>query len=139
SLIALVVPSAVEASGCINGVSVFAVGAERAVMLTVAPTRWKRSAIALPTPFVPTVTRIRLPVNSFASGVCLFVAFMLIFSLVWSSLFRRFVSQRHFPRELLMRLKHLYYRTDSNRVSEWNCDTCDTLCTLQRSSITDAP
>src|SRR5216117_2392324 len=50
-----------------------------------------------------------------------------------------FVSQRHFPRELPMRLKHLYYQTDSNRVSEWNCDTCDTLCRLQRSNITDAP
>jgi hypothetical protein len=23
-----------------------------------------------------------------------------------------------------MRLKHLYYRTNSNRVSEWNCDIC---------------
>src|SRR5947208_3387333 len=57
---------------------------------------------------------------------------------IFVSLLVGFVSQRHFPRELLMRLKHLYYRTDNHRVSEWNCDTCDTLCRLQRSSIADA-
>src|SRR5258708_39115132 len=47
--------------------SVFSVGAERAVMITVAPPCWKRSAIALPAPFVPPVTKTRLPANSFAS------------------------------------------------------------------------
>src|SRR5689334_15112629 len=36
-------------------------------MMTVAPPRWKRSAIALPAPFVPPVTKTRLPANSFAS------------------------------------------------------------------------
>src|SRR5881409_2068107 len=58
-----------------------------------------------------------------------------LFSSFW---FCRFVSQRNFHRESPMRLKHLYYRTDNHRVSEWNCDICDTLCMLQRSSITVA-
>ena len=58
-----------------------------------------------------------------------------LFSSFW---FCRFVSERNFPRESPMRLKHLYYRTDNHRVSEWNCDICDTLCMLQRSSITVA-
>src|SRR5712691_5679957 len=53
----------------IKWLSVFSVGAERAVMMTVAPPRRKRSAIALPAPFVPPVTKTRLPVNSFVSGV----------------------------------------------------------------------
>src|SRR5258707_15477591 len=47
--------------------SFLSVGADRAVMMTVAPPRWKRSAIALPAPFVPPVTKTRLPANSFAS------------------------------------------------------------------------
>jgi hypothetical protein len=32
------------------------------------PPHWKRSAIALPAPLVPPVTKTRLPVNSFASN-----------------------------------------------------------------------
>ena len=36
--------------------------------MTVAPPRWKRSAIALPAPLVPPVTKTRLPLNSFASN-----------------------------------------------------------------------
>src|SRR5712664_472274 len=47
--------------------SVSSAGADRAVMMTVAPPRWKRSAIALPAPFVPPVTNTRLPMNSFVS------------------------------------------------------------------------
>jgi hypothetical protein len=46
-------------------------------MITVAPPRWKRSAIALPAPFVPPVTKTRLPVNSLVSGVDFINVFML--------------------------------------------------------------
>jgi DNA-binding transcriptional LysR family regulator len=38
-----------------------------------------------------------------------------------------------------MRLKHIYYRTNSDTVSEWNCDTCDTSWRLERSNITTGP
>src|SRR5258708_17356119 len=41
-------------------------------MMRVAPPRWKRSAIALPAPFVPPVTKTRLPMNSFASKELLY-------------------------------------------------------------------
>src|SRR6266852_3107810 len=45
--------------------------------MTVAPPRWKRSAIALPAPFVPPVTRTRLPLNSSGSNGMLDVAIFL--------------------------------------------------------------
>src|SRR6266576_5872517 len=38
-------------------------------MITVAPPCWKRSAIALPAPFVPPVISTRLPLNSFGSAM----------------------------------------------------------------------
>src|SRR6266404_1990374 len=52
--------------------SSFSTGAERAVMMTVPPPCWKRAAIALPAPFVPPVTKTRLPMNSFASKELLY-------------------------------------------------------------------
>src|SRR5258706_10678672 len=78
SLITFVVPSAVETSAWIKWLSVSSVGADHAVMMTVAPPRWKRSAIALPAPFVRPVTKTRLPLNSFASNgfvLCLLIRF----------------------------------------------------------------
>src|SRR5215472_16374862 len=51
--------------------AVFLAGADLAVLATVAPPCRYRSAMALPAPFVPPVTRTRLPENSFVS-----VAFM---------------------------------------------------------------
>src|SRR5712671_3485153 len=72
SLITIVVPSEVETSAWMKWLSVFSVGAERAVMMTVAPPCWKRAAIALPAPFVPPVTKARLPMNSFASKELLY-------------------------------------------------------------------
>src|SRR5258706_8375292 len=68
SLITFVVPSAVETSAWIKWLSVFSAGTERAVMMTIAPPCWKRSAIALPAPLVPPVTKTRLPLNSFMSN-----------------------------------------------------------------------
>src|SRR6059036_3429280 len=56
--------------------SVSSVGADRAVMMTVAPPCWKRSAIALPAPFVPPVTRTRLPLNS--SALWVFIRVMIV-------------------------------------------------------------
>src|SRR5882724_4275628 len=47
------------------------------------------------------------------------------------------VSCRHDARVLPMRLKHLSYQTDAGRLSVWNCDICDILWRLERSSITD--
>src|SRR3954447_14197629 len=68
----LVVPSAVETSAWMKWLSFFSTGTERAVMMTVAPPCWKRAAIAFPAPFVPPVTKTRLPMNSFASKELLY-------------------------------------------------------------------
>src|SRR5579862_258595 len=61
-----VVPSEVERSACMKLAAVFSVGPDRAVMTTVAPPCRNRLAMALPAPFVPPVTRTRLPPNSLA-------------------------------------------------------------------------
>src|SRR5882724_11293224 len=45
-------------------------------MMRVAPLCWKRSAIALPAPFVPPVTRTRLPLNS--SALRVFIRVMIL-------------------------------------------------------------
>src|SRR5262245_48292596 len=58
------VPAAVDTSAWIKWAGVFSVGADRAVMATVAPPCKNRSAIALPAPLVPPVTRTRFPENS---------------------------------------------------------------------------
>ena len=58
----------------------FSSGAERAVMITVAPPCRKRSATGLPAPFVPPVTKMRLPLNSPMPGVVWVDVVMLLFS-----------------------------------------------------------
>src|SRR6185503_15079029 len=45
-------------------------------------------------------------------------------------------SRCQHPRESPMRLKHLYYRTNSGTVSKWNCDICDISWPLERRNIT---
>src|SRR6266516_2257887 len=47
------------------------------------------------------------------------------FSVSASCSFGHFVSQHHFAESPAMRLRHLYYRTNADSLSEWNCDTCD--------------
>src|SRR6266446_6369406 len=94
SLITFVVPSAVETSAWIKWLSVFSAGAERAVMMTIAPPCWKRAAIALPAPFVPPVTKARLPANSFASREMLDVLMVLTLGL-----FRGEVVEQDFLRK----------------------------------------
>src|ERR1700719_3200511 len=51
-------------------------GLERAVVITVAPPRTRRSTMASPIPFVPPVTRIRFPLNSFPSNVAFGFSFI---------------------------------------------------------------
>src|SRR4029077_20487219 len=58
-------PAAVPISVCTNRATACPSGSgERAVVATEAPLRVKRRTIACPMPFVPPVTRIRLPLNS---------------------------------------------------------------------------
>src|ERR1700686_1172312 len=58
-------PAAVPISVCTNRATVRPSGSgERAVVATEAPLRVKRRTIACPMPFVPPVTRTRLPLNS---------------------------------------------------------------------------
>ena len=68
SLITFVQPSAVLISAWtnINSVSLLLVGIFRAVVMTFAPPRKSRLTMALPIPWVPPVTRTRLPRNSSA-------------------------------------------------------------------------
>src|SRR5258705_13116968 len=70
-------------------------------MMTVAPPRWKRSAIALPTPFVPPVTRTRLSVNSFARELDVFIS-------RFSWLFQREVVEENVLRNARTAFGHLH-------------------------------
>src|SRR5260370_31833467 len=64
-LIASCTPAAVPISVCTNRATACPFGSgERAVVATQAPLRVKRRTIACPMPFVPPVTRTRLPLNS---------------------------------------------------------------------------
>src|SRR5258708_12650174 len=62
-------PAAVPISVCTKRATACPSGSgERAVVATEAPLRVKRRTIACPIPFVPTVTRTRLPLNSSAEA-----------------------------------------------------------------------
>src|SRR5207244_2342143 len=64
-LITSCTPAAVPISVCTNRATACPSGSgERAVVATEAPLRVKRRTIACPMPFVPPVTRTRLPLNS---------------------------------------------------------------------------
>src|SRR6266481_8522507 len=83
----------------------FSSGADRAVVMTVAPPRWKRSAIALPAPFVPPVTKTRLPANAFASIEMLDVLMVLTLGLFRGEVVKQdFLrkGKKNFLRGLLM-------------------------------------
>src|SRR5258708_1045051 len=67
----LLAPSAVERSAWTKCISDFSSGADRAVMITVAPARLNRSPIPLPAPSLPPLPRPPFPLNSLISGVVL--------------------------------------------------------------------
>src|SRR6266700_5994836 len=97
-----------------KSLSVFSSGADRAVIMTVAPPRWKRSAIALPAPFVPPVTKTRLPLNSF-------VAFIVCFRTQSSRSPRQKIRRNDCARRLRRRTvdgKRGHIPADST----WHCD-----------------
>ena len=39
---------------------------------------------------------------------------------------------------LVIRLRHLYYYINADKLSEWNCDICATLLQWERNNITGA-
>src|SRR4029077_16402226 len=50
--------------------------------------------------------------------------------------FRPIFHSTKLPDRLEMRLKHLYYQTDTDRVSVWNCDISDISWLSARNNIT---
>src|SRR5213594_3364037 len=60
------------------------------------------------------------------------------FSVSAACSFGHFVSHHHFAESPAMRLRHLYYQTNADSLSEWNCDICDISWRSERNSTTDA-